>query len=175
MKYKKIAYYQCKPYLVNCVNLVNRIFMLHNRRLLILVREGSPPPKWNFPLKVWAHPPSSLMKKCRKPELAASKVLRRSCSTEGCVPPEVVFDRRSPSAKGHLPQKVIFLQRSSSNKGRLPQKVVFLLKSSSTKGLLPPKIIFHQRLFSNKGRPTMEDVPTKVVFQMIVFQSILHL
>ena len=58
----------------------------------------------------------------------------------GLLPP------RSSSTQGPLPPKVIFHQRLSSNKGLLPPKVVFHWRTSSTKGCLSPKVIFHWRL-----------------------------
>ena len=53
------------------------------------------------------------------------------------------FHQRSSSTEGHLPPKVVF--RSSSTEGRLPPKVVFHQRSSSTEGRLPPKVVFNCR------------------------------
>ena len=54
---------------------------------------------------------------------------RGSSSTEGCLPPKVVFHRRSSSHR-----------RSSFTKGRLP-----------TEGRLPTKVVFQRRSSSNEG------------------------
>ena len=49
------------------------------------------------------------------------------------------------STEGRLPPQVVFHHRSSSTEARLPPKVVFHRRLSSTKGRLPPKVVFHQR------------------------------
>ena len=82
-----------------------------------------------------------------------ARIQRRLSSTEGCLPPKVIFHWRSSSTEGRLPPnvvcclplKVVFQWRVSSTEGHLPLKVVFLRRSSSPKGRLPPKVIFHRR------------------------------
>ena len=71
--------------------------------------------------------------------------IKRLSSTQGHIPPKVVFYQRSSSTKGCLPLNVIFHQRSSSTQGHLPPKVVFHWRCASTKGCLPPKGVLHQR------------------------------
>ena len=71
------------------------------------------------------------------------RIQQRSSSTEGRLPPQVVFHRRSSSSEGRLPPKVIFHPRSSFTQGRLPPKVVFHRSLSSSEGCLPLKVVFH--------------------------------
>ena len=62
------------------------------------------------------------------------------------------------SSEGHLPPKVVFYQRSSSSVGRLPTNVIFHRKMSSSLGCLSQKVVFHQRLSS-----TDSHLPPKIV------------
>ena len=73
------------------------------------------------------------------------KNMSRSSFTEGCLPPNIVFQQRSSYTEGHLPPKVVFHWWSSSTEGRLPPKVVFHWRLLSTKGRLPKKVVFHRR------------------------------
>ena len=93
-----------------------------------------------------------------------ARIHRRLSSTNGCLPPMVVFHQWLSSTEGHLSPKGVFHQRSSSTKGRLPPKVsstigVFHQRSSFIEGRLPPKVVFHQKSSSTKGR-----LPPKIVF-----------
>ena len=90
---------------------------------------------------------------------AAKRSRQHARSSEGHLPPKVVFNRRWSPSIDYLPTKVIFPRKLSSSLGCLPQKVIFHQKSSSTKGHLPPKIVFLRRSSSNKGY-----LPQKVVF-----------
>jgi len=96
----------------------------------------------------------------------ATRIQRWSSSTEGRLPPQVVFNCRLSSKKDvihrmYLPPKIIYHQRSSSSstKGCLSPKVVFHRWLSSTKGCLPPKVVFHRSLSLTEGCLTQ-----KVVF-----------
>ena len=68
----------------------------------------------------------------------------RSSSTEGCLPPMVIFHQRSSSTRGCLPPKVVFHQRC------LPLKVVFQQRLSFTEGSLPPMVVLHWSLSSSE-------------------------
>ena len=81
--------------------------------------------------------------KCRKAEQADARIQRRSSSTEGRLPPNVVFHRKSSSTEGRLPPKVVYHRRLSSTEGQLPLKVVFHQSLSSIEGRLPPWVVFH--------------------------------
>ena len=80
-----------------------------------------------------------------------ARIQQRSSSTEGHLPPKVVFHQRSSSTEGRPPQKVVFHWCLSFPEGHLPPKVVFHQRSSSTEGCLPPKVVFHQRSSSTEG------------------------
>ena len=68
---------------------------------------------------------------------AAKRSRKDARSSEDHLLLKVVFLRRLSSTEGLLPPKVVF------HKGRLPPKVVFHRRSSSTDGNLPPKVVFH--------------------------------
>ena len=89
----------------------------------------------------------SISKNAAKRKRQHARIQQRSSSTEGRLPPQVVFHRRSSSIEGRLPRKVVIHGRSSSNSGSLPPKVVFHRRLSSIEGRLPTEAYKRPKIF----------------------------
>ena len=89
-----------------------------------------PPPKKAYSEKAFLKQNQNI-KNAEKRSRQHARIQQRSSSTEGRLPPKVIFHQRASSTEGGLPPKVIFHLRSSSTKGCLPPKVIFLQRSSS--------------------------------------------